>query len=111
MPLRGGLPRPSTTGRSCMRTTRRYFLTLTAGAAAAAGVRLDLAPAFAQSGPVKLGILAAKAGVLAPVGESGLRGVQWATERINAAGRLPRRKIELAIGGESNPQDTLERFQ
>jgi branched-chain amino acid transport system substrate-binding protein len=94
-----------------MRTTRRHFLTLSAGAAAAAGVRLDLAPAFAQSGPVKLGILAAKAGVLAPVGESGLRGVQWATERINAAGGILGRKIELVIEEESSPKDTVERFR
>src|SRR2546428_5954368 len=102
---------PSTTRSSCMRPTRQYFLTLTAGAAAAAGVRLDLAPAFAQSGPVKLGILAAKAGVLAPVGESGLRGVQWATERINAAGGILGRKIELVIEEESSPKDTVERFR
>ena len=94
-----------------MRTTRRQFLALTAGAAAAAGVRLDVAPAFAQSGPVKLGILAAKAGVLAPVGESGLRGVQWATERINAAGGILGRKIELVIEEESSPKDTVERFR
>src|SRR5919201_6334308 len=97
MPLPARPARAATTRRSRMRTTRRQFLTLTAGAAAAAGTRLDLAPAFAQSGPVKLGILAAKAGVLAPVGESGLRGVQWATDRINTAGGILGRKIELVI--------------
>src|SRR5436309_12918696 len=97
MPLPAGLPRPSTTRRSCMRTTRRHFLTLTAGAAAAAGVRLDLAPAFAQSGPVKLGILAAKPGVLAPVRESGPRGVQWATERSNAAAGIRGRHVGPVI--------------
>ena len=93
-----------------MRTTRRGFLTLTAGAAVTA-LRLDGAPALAQSGPVKLGILAAKAGVLAPVGESGLRGVQWATERINAAGGILGRKVELVIEEESSPKDTVERFR
>jgi branched-chain amino acid transport system substrate-binding protein len=94
-----------------MRTTRRGFLTLTTAAAAAAALRLDIAPVLAQSGPVKLGILAAKAGVLAPVGESGLRGVQWATERINAAGGVLGRKIELVIEEESSPKDTVERFR
>ena len=93
-----------------MRTTRRQFLALGVGATAAAA-RLDIAPAFAQSGPVKLGILAAKAGVLAPVGESGLRGVQWATERINATGGILGRKIELVVEEESSAKDTVERFR
>jgi branched-chain amino acid transport system substrate-binding protein len=93
-----------------MRTTRRQFLAFGVGATAAAA-RLDIAPAFAQSGPVKLGILAAKAGVLAPVGESGLRGVQWATERINATGGILGRKIELVVEEESSPKDTVERFR
>jgi branched-chain amino acid transport system substrate-binding protein len=94
-----------------MRTTRRHFLTLTGGAAAAATLRLDVAPAAAQAGPVKLGVLAAKAGVTAPVGESGLRGVQWATERINAAGGILGRKIQLIVEEESSPKDTVERFR
>jgi len=94
-----------------MRTTRRQFLALTAGATAAAAARLEIAPAFAQSTPVKLGVLAAKAGVLAPVGESGLRGVQWAAERVNAAGGILGRKIELVVEEESSPKDTVERFR
>ena len=94
-----------------MRTTRRQFLALTVGATAAASTRLQVAPAFAQSGPVRLGVLAAKAGVLAPVGESGLRGVQWATDRINAAGGILGRRIELVIEEESSPKDTVERFR
>ncbi len=96
-----------------MRTTRRQFLGVMGGAAAAAtaGLRLDAAPAFAQSGPVKIGVLAAKAGVIGPVGESGLRGTQWAADRINAAGGILGRKIELVVEEESNPKDTVERFR
>lgn len=94
-----------------MRTTRRQFLKLSAGATAAAAVGLDIAPAGAQSGPIKLGVLAAKAGVLAPVGESGLRGAQWAADRVNAAGGILGRKIELVIEEESSPKDTVERFR
>jgi branched-chain amino acid transport system substrate-binding protein len=94
-----------------MRTTRRHFLALTGTAAAATALRLDAVPAFAQSGPVKIGVLAAKAGVLAPVGESGLRGVQWAAERINAVGGILGRKIELVVEEESSPKDTVERFR
>ncbi|HSE95465.1 MAG TPA: ABC transporter substrate-binding protein, partial [Methylomirabilota bacterium] len=55
--------------------------------------------------------LAAKAGVTAPVGESGLRGTQFAVDRINAAGGILGRKIELIVEEESNPKDTVERFR
>jgi len=94
-----------------MRCTRRHFLKLSAAGAAAAALPLDVAPVLAQSGPVRLGILAAKAGVLAPVGESGLRGVQFATDRINGAGGILGRKLELVIEEESSPKDTVERFR
>src|SRR5947208_2878148 len=56
-----------------MRLTRRRFLRLSGAGAVAATLPLQTAPARAQSGPVRLGVLAAKAGVLAPVGESVLR--------------------------------------
>lgn len=93
-----------------MTTSRRQFLKLASGAAAVA-VRLDAAPALGQTGPVKVGVLAAKAGVTAPVGESGLRGTQFAVDRINAAGGILGRKIELLVEEESNPKDTVERFR
>src|SRR5262249_44234062 len=93
-----------------MRLTRRRFLKLSGASALAAGLPLQVAPALAQSGPVRLGILAAKAGVLAPVGESGLRGVQFATDRINAAGGILGRKLELIVEEESSPKDTGESF-
>jgi branched-chain amino acid transport system substrate-binding protein len=93
-----------------MTTTRREFLAL-AGGAAAATFRLDVAPAFAQSGPVKIGVLAAKAGVTAAVGESGLRGTQFAVEKVNAAGGILGRKLELIVEEESNPKDTVERLR
>jgi len=95
-----------------MRTTRRQFLKISGAAAmASATVRLQPAPAFAQAGAVKIGVLAAKAGVIAPVGESGLRGTQWAVERINAGGGILGRKVELVVEEESNPKDTVERFR
>lgn len=92
-----------------MVTTRRRFLGILGGAAATA--RLWPRPAHAQSGPVRLGVLAAKAGVTAPVGESGLRGTQFAVDRINAAGGILGRRIELVVEEESNPKDTVERFR
>src|SRR2546422_2757376 len=94
-----------------MATTRRTFLRLLGGASGALAARLDVPPAFAQTGPVKIGVLAAKAGVTAPVGESGLRGTQSAVDRINAAGGILGRRIELVVEEESNPKDTVERFR
>jgi branched-chain amino acid transport system substrate-binding protein len=100
-----------TTKEDRMRLTRRRFLTLSGAGAVAVALPLDAAPAFAQSGPVRVGVLAAKAGVTAPVGESGLRGVQFATDRINAAGGILGRKVELIVEEESSPKDTVERFR
>jgi branched-chain amino acid transport system substrate-binding protein len=94
-----------------MSTTRRSFLRLVGGASAALAARLDTPPAWAQARTVKMGVLAAKAGVTAPVGESGLRGTQFATDRINAAGGILGRKTELIVEEESNPKDTVERFR
>jgi branched-chain amino acid transport system substrate-binding protein len=94
-----------------MITTRRHFLKLVGGATAAATARLDAAPALAQGGPVRIGVLAAKAGVTAPVGESGLRGTQFAVDRVNGAGGVLGRRIELVVEEESNPKDTVERFR
>ncbi len=94
-----------------MRLTRRHFLKLTGAGAAAGTLPLEIAPALAQAGPVKIGVLAAKAGVTAPVGESGLRGTQWAADRINAGGGILGRRVELVVEEESNPKDTVERFR
>jgi branched-chain amino acid transport system substrate-binding protein len=95
-----------------MRMTRRQFLKASgAVAVSGAAMRLEPVPASAQSGPVKIGVLAAKAGVIAPVGESGLRGTQWAVERVNGAGGILGRKVELVVEEESNPKDTVERFR
>jgi branched-chain amino acid transport system substrate-binding protein len=94
-----------------MTTTRRSFLRLAGGASAALAAGPGGRRALAQAGPIKIGVLAAKAGVTAPVGESGLRGTQFAVDRINAAGGIQGRKIELVVEEESNPKDTVERFR
>src|SRR5438874_1631425 len=94
-----------------MRTTRRQFLALSGGALGTAALRLDTAPALAQNAPVKLGVLAAKAGVLAPVAIAVLRALQRADDRLNAAGRILDRKFELVIEEASSPKDTVQRFR
>lgn len=92
-----------------MATNRRRFLAL--GAAALGGAALPKAPLFAQSRPIKIGVLTVKSGVIASIGEVGLRGVEWAVERINRTGGILGRKVELIVEEESNPKDTVERFR
>ena len=94
-----------------MTTTRRQFLTVMGGAAAAT-TRLGTAPGFAQTtGPVKIGILAIRAGIAAPVGAAGLRGTEWWAERTNKAGGILGRPVQLVVEEESNPKDTVERYR
>src|SRR6266516_6752811 len=95
-----------------MRTTRRSFLRLAGAGAAAATVRLDAAPAFAQaSHAVKIGIIAIRAGIAAPVGTAGLRGTEWWTERVNKSGGILGRQVQLVVEEESTPKDTVERYR
>ncbi|MGH7268779.1 MAG: ABC transporter substrate-binding protein [Candidatus Rokuibacteriota bacterium] len=62
-------------------------------------------------GPVKIGVLAARAGITAPVGTAGLRGTEWWAERVNKAGGVLGRQVQLVVEEESNPKDTVERFR
>src|SRR6266498_2629765 len=99
-----------------MAASRREFLK-TAGAAAAVGALGFPVVARAQarpgvpSDPVKIGILAIRAGIAAPVGTAGLRGTEWWTDRVNKAGGILGRKVELIVEEESNPKDTVERYR
>src|SRR3712207_5528182 len=86
-----------------MRTTRRE---LVAGATAAAILPM---PAIAQPRPLRVGILTPRAGVASTVGEVGLKGVEFAVEKINAAGGVAGRRVELVVEEETNPRETVER--
>ncbi len=91
---------------------RRTALQTLAGAGAAVAAQPFLgAPAFAQAGPLKIGVIAPRAGIAGTIGECGLRGTQWATDRLNAAGGIAGRKIELVIEEETNPKDSIERLR
>ena len=81
-----------------------------AGAIAAAQPYLSF-PAIAQNTPLKVGIIAPKAGIAGTIGECGLRGTLFAVERINAGGGIAGRKVELIIEEETNPKDSIERLR
>jgi branched-chain amino acid transport system substrate-binding protein len=88
---------------------RRDFLKIAGGALAASS--LAGVPSFAQAGPVKVGVLASRSGVLGSIGECALVTTQWWTDRVNAAGGILGRKVELVVEEETNAKDTVERFR
>lgn len=95
-----------------MNSKRRRLLQAIGGTGVVAAASPYLsAPAFAQSGPIKVGIIAPKAGIAGTIGECGLRGTQFAVDRINAGGGIAGRKVELIIEEETNPKDSIERLR
>src|SRR5256884_312360 len=81
-----------------------------AGAIVAAQPYLSF-PALAQARPLRIGIIAPKSGIAGTIGDCGLRGCLFAVERINAAGGIAGRKVELIVEEESNPKDSIERLR
>ena len=68
-------------------------------------------PAIAQNTPIKIGILAPRAGIAGTIGECGLRGAMFAADKINKSGGIGGRKVELVVEEETNAKDTTERFR
>src|SRR6478735_11623162 len=95
-----------------MNTQRRKVLQRlgAAGAAIATQPYLSL-PALAQNRPLKVGVIAPKAGIAGTIGECGLRGTMFAVDRINASGDIAGRKVELVVEEETNPKDSIERLR
>src|SRR5262249_58492477 len=46
-----------------------------------------------------------------PVGAAGLRGTAWWADRVNKAGGILGREVQLVTEEESNPKDTVERYR
>ncbi|MCI0545765.1 MAG: ABC transporter substrate-binding protein [Candidatus Rokubacteria bacterium] len=100
-----------------METSRREFLRGAGAAAVAAGAlgRVSAAAAQPRPGvppdPVKIGVVAIRAGIAAPVGAAGLRGTEWWAERVNKSGGILGRQVQLVVEEESTPKDTVERYR
>ncbi len=92
-----------------MTTTRRTFLTLTGTGLLAA--TLPRGVARAPGNAVKIGVLAIRAGIAAPVGAAGLRATEWWADRVNKAGGILGRPVQLVVEEESSPKDTVERHR
>jgi branched-chain amino acid transport system substrate-binding protein len=90
---------------------RKLLKALGAGSAVVAAQPYLSFPAIAQNAPLKIGIIAPKAGIAGTIGECGLRGTLYAVERINASGGIAGRKVELIVEEETNPKDSIERLR
>src|ERR1700742_756369 len=88
---------------------RRQFLKTSTAAFTAAGV--GSAPwrrALAQSGPIKIGLLAPLTGVVASGGKEMVEGVQFYLDSVNY--QIAGRKVELVIEDDaSNPDTALQK--
>jgi len=95
-----------------MQHSRRKVLKAVTGAGAMLAAQPYLSfPAIAQAGPLRIGIITPKSGIAGTIGECGLRGCQFAVERINAGGGIAGRKVELIVEEETNPKDSIERLR
>jgi branched-chain amino acid transport system substrate-binding protein len=95
-----------------MNSNRRKALQAIGGAGAAIAAQPYLSfPAIAQSPPLRVGIIAPKAGIAGTIGECGLRGTLFAVDRINATGGIAGRKVELEIEVVTNPKDSIVRLR
>ncbi len=90
---------------------RRKALKVIGGAGVVAAAPLMSFPAIAQNTPLKIGIIAPRSGIAGTIGECGLRGTQFAVDRINAAGGIAGRKVEIIVEEETNPKDSIERLR
>jgi branched-chain amino acid transport system substrate-binding protein len=94
-----------------MTTSRRGFLKGAGAVTAVSTIGGFPLVARAQAPDVKLGVIAIRAGIAAPVGTAGLRGTEWWAERVNKAGGILGRQVKLVVEEESNPKDTVERYR
>ncbi len=91
--------------------SRRGALGRLSALAVAAGGLGQMAPAFAQNTPLRLGIIAPRGGMLGFAGECGFRALNWGVARINTQGGIGGRKFEIVTEEETTPKETIDRFR
>lgn len=93
-----------------MSVDRRTFLTRTAAAAVAAGAPAALLrPGWAQTGPIKLGIIEPQSGPVKYVGDNNIAAYRFAAERLNQAGGVLGRKVEIVVADSELKPDVATR--
>ena len=88
-----------------MNSKRRRLLQAIGGTGVAAAASPYLSfPAIAQNTPIRIGIIAPKAGIAGTIGECGLRGTQFAVDRINAGGGIAGRRSSSSSRRRPTPR-------
>src|SRR5437764_5103709 len=82
--------------------SRRALVKGAAGSALLAGIGM---PAISRAQPdvIKIGHLTPRTGLLAPLGDYAVMGIQLAADEINAAGGVNGRKVELILVDSVDP--------
>ena len=89
---------------------RRHFLkgAAVAGAAAAAPF-VTTRPGWSQTGPIKIGLLEPTSGPVAYIGEGNVAAYRFGAERVNAAGGVLGRKLEIVPADSELKPDVATR--
>jgi len=93
-------------------TRRRVLRWSAAGSAVGLGAAISPAPwvsAFGAAKPYKIGTMQPLSGAAAIIGKTALVGVQMAVDRINKAGGINGRPIELIVGDYESKPDVGQR--
>jgi branched-chain amino acid transport system substrate-binding protein len=92
------------------KTNRREFLKGAAAVGAVAtGPFVITRPGWSQTGPVKIGVLEPTSGPVAYIGEGNLAGFRFGAERVNAAGGVLGRKLEIVPADSELKPDVATR--
>ncbi|HXG05279.1 MAG TPA: ABC transporter substrate-binding protein [Candidatus Binatia bacterium] len=93
-----------------MSMDRRTFLRRATAAAAVAGAPAALLrPGWAQTGSIKLGILEPQSGPVKYVGDNNIAAYRFAAERLNQAGGLLGRSVEIVVADSELKPDVATR--
>jgi branched-chain amino acid transport system substrate-binding protein len=93
-----------------MTLARRTFLkSAAATAVVAAAPAAILRPGWAQTGPIKLGIVEPQSGPVKYVGDNNIAAYRFATERINKAGGVLGRQMEIVVADSELKPDVATR--
>jgi len=88
---------------------RRFLKGVAAAGVAAAGPFATTRRGWSQTGPIKIGIVEPLSGPVAYIGEANVAGFRFGAERLNAAGGVLGRKIELVTGDSELKPDVATR--
>jgi branched-chain amino acid transport system substrate-binding protein len=89
---------------------RRFLKGAAAVGTVAAGPFVITRPGWSQTGPIKIGVLEPASGPVAYIGEANLAGFRFGAERVNAAGGVLGRKLEIvSVDSELKPDVATRR--